>query len=305
MKNNIIIGTRGSRLALWQARFIGDMLKKKHQTLQVEYKTITTKGDKILNSPLEQIPGKGLFTKELENELLTGAIDIAVHSFKDIPTELPDGLTILGVTERGPAADVLLTHRKEYSLNTLPIHAKVATGSVRRKAQLLWWRPDFIIPELRGNITTRIQKFLDSDWHGIVLAKAGLERLELTGMITHEFTLREMLPAVGQGALAIEGRSDDSETAALVTLINHDSTRRCITAERSFLKTLGGGCKTPIAAYCTISRDTLTLEGLVGSPDGKQQIRETLNGSTESPEKLGMELAQILIDKGAKTLLTY
>ncbi len=304
MKNKLIIGTRSSELALWQAHFVGNLLLKNNPSLNIVYKKISTKGDKILALPLEMLGGKGLFTKELENELLVGTIDIAVHSLKDMPTELPSGLSILGVTERGSVSDVLVSRRKEYNLNTLPPHAVVATGSLRRKSQLLWWRPDFNITDLRGNINTRMRKFIESNWDGMVLAKAGLERLNMTDMITHEFSFNEMLPAVGQGALAIEGRNDVPEIAELIATINDNETEMCVNAERSFLRILGGGCKTPIAAHCILQDDMLFLDGLVASVDGREQIRKQLFDKIDKPEILGNQLANILIELGANKLLT-
>jgi hydroxymethylbilane synthase len=303
MKNKLIIGTRRSELALWQANNVAGLLKEKFPSLEIILKKVVTKGDKILDKPLEAIGGKGLFTKELESELLAGTIDIAVHSLKDMPTELPAGLSILAVPERGAVADVLVSRRKEYNLNTLPIHATVATGSLRRKSQLLWWRPDFNIPDLRGNVNTRIQKFLDSDWDGVVLAKAGLERLGLTDRITHEFSLKELLPAAGQGALAIEGRSNDKDVAQIVAAINHSETELCTLAERSFLQALGGGCKTPIAVYASIENAKMFIQGLVGSADGKKLLRKHLTGDAALAKHLGELLAEKLINQGAKDLL--
>jgi hydroxymethylbilane synthase len=303
MKNKLIIGTRRSELALWQANHIADLIRAKFPSLEIILKKVVTKGDKILDKPLETIGGKGLFTKELENELLAGSVDIAVHSLKDMPTELPEGLSILAIPQRGPVTDVLVSRRKEYNLNTLPIHASVATGSLRRKSQLLWWRPDFNIPDLRGNINTRINKFIESNWDGIVLAKAGLERLGLTDMITHEFSFNELLPAVGQGALAIEGRSNDSEIKEITSAINHRETELCTSAERSFLEALGGGCKTPVAAYASITNGKLLLQGLVGSADGRHQVRDSVEGNPEDANRIGKLLADKLINQGAKDLL--
>ncbi len=304
MKKKIIIGTRGSELAIWQAQFVEQLLVREFPSLLVENRIIETKGDKILNKPLELIGGKGLFTKELENELLNGTIDIAVHSLKDMPTELPAGLNLLGVTKRGPASDVLIVRSNEFSLATLPPSAAVATGSIRRKAQLFYKRPDLRIADLRGNINTRVQKFLESDWHAMVLAKAGLERLGISNLIIKELSFDEMLPAVGQGALGIEGRKDDNETIDLIKAIIDENTQVCTEAERAFLKALGGGCKTPIAAYCSLGdNDSLVLEGLVAATDGSVIIREKMTGHYDKPEMLGTLLAEELIQKGAKQLL--
>ena len=304
MKNKIIIGTRGSELALWQAQFVGQLLVREFPSLLVENKIIKTKGDKILNKPLELIGGKGLFTKELENELLNGKIDIAVHSLKDMPTVLPAGLNLLGVTKRGPASDVLVVRSNNFSLATLPPSAAVATGSLRRKAQLFYKRPDLRIADLRGNINTRVRKFMESDWHAMVLAKAGLERLGISNLIIKELPFDEMLPAVGQGALGIEGREDDAETIDLIKAIIDEKTQVCTEAERAFLKALGGGCKTPITAYCSFGdNDSLVLDGLVAATDGSVIIREKMIGHYDKPEMLGSLLAEELIQKGAKQLL--
>lgn len=304
MKKRIIIGTRGSELALWQAHFIGDLLLNAHSDLTVDYKTVKTKGDRILDKQLELIGGKGLFTKELENELLENKIDIAVHSLKDMPTELTEGLSLLGVTRRGAADDVLVSRNKNITFETLPQNAVIATGSLRRKAQLLYKRPDIRIADLRGNVNTRVRKFMESDWDAMVLAKAGLERLGMSNFITEELSFDIMLPAAGQGALGIEGRIGDTNSSDLIKTITDEDTQACISAERSFLKTLGGGCRTPVAAYCSVEENgNLILDGLAASQNGNILIREKLSGEYSHPELLGQMLADILIQKGAKEII--
>ena len=304
MKKNITIGTRGSELALWQAHFVGDLLLKAHPALTVNYKIIKTKGDKILDKSLELIGGKGLFTKELEKELLNHSIDIAVHSLKDMPTELPAGLSLMGVPKRGAAGDVLLARSKDLTFDTLPANSTIATGSLRRKAQLLNKRPDIRIANLRGNVNTRVRKFIESDWDAMVLAKAGLERLGMSDLITEELPFEIMLPAAGQGALGIEGRTSDADTLELINNIVDRDTQVCTTAERSFLKTLGAGCKTPVAAYCEVDKGgDLILDGMASSTDGSILIREKLSGDYNYPELLGQILADKLIEKGAKEII--
>jgi len=283
--------------------YAGALLTAKFPELQVVYKIIKTEGDKVLDTPLSLIGSKGLFTKELEMELIAGTIDIAVHSLKDMPTELPDGLELLAVTERHSVSDVLLGKRKELSLNTLPLHATVATGSLRRKSQLLWWRPDLNIVDIRGNINTRLRKFHESNWDGMILAKAGLDRLGFADEICYEFTFQEMLPAVGQGALCIEGRTHDTDIKEIAAIIDDIDTRLCISAERSFLRSLGGGCKTPIAAYCMLADGRLFLDGLVASTDGKQLIRAQKIGELNKAVDIGKELAELLLVQGANKLL--
>lgn len=303
MKNKLTIGTRGSELALWQAHHIGGLLKSLYPDLEINYKTITTKGDLILDKPLHSFGGKGIFTKELENELINGSIDIAVHSLKDMPTEQPEGLSIIAYSKRGPVNDVLIANEQIYRINSIPVNARIATGSIRRKAQLLWLLPDLDIVDIRGNITTRINKFESSDLYGLVLAEAGLERLSLINKISYQFPLTEMLPAVGQGVLCVEGRSNDKQTIELLSKVNDIETELCAQAERAFLKTLGGGCKTPIAAYCELRFGRLHFDGMVAARDGSDLIRYKIYGQPHETKRMGYQLARTLITHGANKFL--
>ncbi|TAL67388.1 MAG: hydroxymethylbilane synthase [Bacteroidetes bacterium] len=291
MKQKLIIGTRSSKLALWQAEYIKGLLQTNYPELEIELKHIKTKGDEIPDVSLDKLDDKGIFTKEIENELLSGTIDIAIHSLKDLQTELPGGLKLGAVPERHRVEDVLIAREKGTAIEDLSINAVIATGSVRRTAQLLHIRPDLQIRDIRGNVNTRIDKFLKSDWDGLVLAAAGVERLGLEQYISSYIPTEIILPAVGQGALGIEIREEDLDTENIVKDINHQQTYIAITAERTFLKALGGGCKTPIAALGNVIGDELILEGMVASVDGKNVIRKKLTGNINSPEKSGEKLA--------------
>jgi hydroxymethylbilane synthase len=304
MKNKkIVIGTRGSELALWQTNFVRTLLTKKFPSLEVEIKIIKTKGDKILDIPLAKIGDKGLFTKELELKLLEGEIDLAVHSLKDLETQIDERLKIGAITKRHKVNDVLITRKKGLTLRNLPIDAKIGTGSLRRKAQLLHLNPNFQIYDLRGNVPTRIQKFLDSDWDAIILARAGVERLNLTKQISSIIPTNVILPAVGQGALGIECRKDDKEILDLLKKINHTKTEIETRCERSFLKSLGGGCQVPIGCYAKIEKGELTVEGKILSVDGSICFHQKISGSPKNPEKLGEKLAQNLLKAGAKEII--
>ena len=302
-KNKLIIGSRGSELALWQAKFIKKELENKNQNLSVDIRIINTKGDKILDTALSKIGDKGLFTKELENELLKGSIDIAVHSLKDLQTDLPDGLKLAAVTKRHPVEDVLITKKKGTKIKNLPEGAIVATGSLRRRSQLLHLRPDIKIEELRGNVPTRIKKFLESKWDAIILARAGLERLKLSKHISSFISTEEMLPAVGQGALGIEIRSDNVLADKVLKSIHHEATYKAVLAERTLLKVLEGGCQVPIGAYAQVKPNGLYIEAVVGSIDGTITFRKKMRGSKNNPEKLGQKLAKDLLKAGAYKIL--
>lgn len=304
--NTLRFGTRGSDLALWQTQHVITLLQAAHPDLQLEYEIIKTRGDQILDTPLPLVGGKGIFTAELEAALYQKHIDCAVHSLKDLPTEQPDGLVIGAVPARANPADVLIS-RQSYTLATLPIGAAVGTSSYRRAAQLLHKRPDLQIRDIRGNVDTRIRKSLatDDDYDAIVLAYAGLERLGHTSVITQVLDFEAMLPAPGQGAIAVQ-MPDDSSLLQTLAPIHRTDIALAVTAERSFLAGLGGGCSVPVAAYAYWEDGRFILRGRVCSLDGKRQIevRATADApDVEAAYTLGMTLAQDALEKGAKTLM--
>ncbi len=302
MRDKIVIGTRKSALALWQADYVADCIKEKYPEITVEKKLIVTKGDKILDTPLAKIGGKGLFTKALEDEMLAGDIDIAVHSLKDVPTELPEGLKIAAITKRFDPGDALVSP-KYGTLDKLPKGAKIGTSSLRRSAQLLHARPDLKIESLRGNVNTRLQKLEDENFDGIILAVAGLKRLEMEDRITQVLPVEICLPAVGQGALAIEARRDDEEILSIVDFLNDETTVACTNGERAFLKAVEGGCQVPVGVYGTPSEDGISLEAVIASVDGKQLYRDSVQGSPEEAEHLGKALADRLLNAGGRKIL--
>ncbi len=296
-KDTIIIGTRSSKLALWQADYVMECLQKKYPELHVEKKLMTTKGDKILDAPLAKIGGKGLFTKELEQDMLAGGIDIAVHSLKDMPTEVPDGLIITAITKRCDPGDAFVSN-KVASLAELPQGAVVGTSSLRRKAQLLHARPDLEVRDLRGNVNTRLKKLDAGEYDAAVLAVAGLRRLGFGGRITEVLPKSMILPAVGQGALAIEAREDDAETRELVAFLNDEATVACAKAERAFLSKVEGGCQVPVGVYATPEDGGLHVEAVIASLDGRRLYRDHVSGQVKDAEPLGTRLADKLLDMG-------
>ena len=296
-KDTIIIGTRSSKLALWQADYVMDCLQKKYPELHVEKKLMTTKGDKILDAPLAKIGGKGLFTKELEQDMLAGGSDIAVHSLKDMPTEVPDGLIITAITKRYDPGDAFVSNKVK-SLAELPQGAVVGTSSLRRKAQLLHARPDLVVKDLRGNVNTRLRKLDAGEYDAAILAVAGLRRLGFGGRITEVLPKSMILPAVGQGALAIEAREDDAETRELVAFLNDEATVACAKAERAFLARVEGGCQVPVGVYATPEDSGLHVEAVIASLDGKRLYRDHVSGQVKDAEPLGTELADKLLDMG-------
>jgi hydroxymethylbilane synthase len=301
----VTIGTRGSALARWQTDYIRDRLRAAWPELTVNIQVFTTQGDRMQNTPLPAMGGKGVFTEELETALLDGSIDFAVHSLKDLPTENPPGLIVGATPERGSVRDVLVS-RGSYTLATLPPGATVGTCSRRRTAQLLHRRPDVRTADLRGNVDTRIRKAHDPTgiYDAIILAEAGIERLEQTAVISDYLSLDVMLPAPGQGALAVQCR-DEADSRVLLAPINHPETEISVTAERVFLAELGGGCALPIAAYGVVREGRLYLRGRVSAPDGSEQIDVALDGAADldSARQLGNELARIALEKGALRLL--
>lgn len=302
-KNKLIIGSRGSELALWQSNFIKREIEKKNRQTQVEIKIIKTTGDKLTDIALSKIGDKGLFTKELEIALLNKEIDIAVHSLKDLQTDIPAGLKLSAITKRHPVEDVLIARKKGMTVLDLPEGAVVATGSLRRRSQLLHIRPDIKVIELRGNVPTRIQKFVDSDWDAIILARAGVERLNLKKHVSSFIDKNLMLPAVGQGALGIEIHEENNLAHQILQEIHDQDTFIAVTAERAFLKALEGGCQVPIGAYAEVRSSGLYLDGVVGSVDGTITFRKSLRGSKKAPEILGCTLAEELVNAGAGEIL--
>ena len=302
MKSKIIVGTRGSKLALWQAGHIADRLRQLNPGLTVELQRIVTTGDKILDVPLAQIGGKALFTKELELAMLAGEIDLAVHSLKDMPTELPQGLTLAATTERLDPYDAFISC-KVRSLRDLPQGATMGTSSLRRKAQLLRLRPDLNIVNLRGNLDTRLQKLDDGQFDAIVLAAAGLRRLGWSSRISELLSAEDCLPAVGQGVLAIETRVDDPDVLPLVARLDDAATRACVTAERKFLDVVQGGCQAPIGDYARFDEAKLVLKARILSLDGARCVEGASVGETEDAAKMGQELAERLLNEGARQIL--
>ena len=302
-KQKIIIGSRGSELALWQSGFVKKELEKKNKHISVEIKIIKTKGDKILDVALSKIGDKSLFTKELENELLSKRVDIAVHSLKDLQTEIPKGLKLSAVTKRHPVEDVLIARKKGMTIDKLPENAIVGTGSLRRKCQLMHLRPDINTEELRGNVPSRIQKFKNSNWDAIILARAGVERLKLHKHISSIIKTESFLPAVGQGALGIEIHENNEFADNILQSIHHENTYLAVLAERSLLKALEGGCQVPIGAFAEVKSSGLFLDAMVGNLDGTITFRKKMRGSRKDPEKLGKHLAGDLIKAGAKEIL--
>jgi len=302
MRTLLRIGTRASLLAVTQSTWVKTQIEAAHPQVRVELVKITTKGDRILDVPLAKVGGKGLFVKELEDALLAGEVDLAVHSMKDVPTELPDGLHIGIIPVREIPQDALVSV-KYASLAALPAGATVGTSSLRRKSQLAALRPDLKIIDLRGNIDTRLRKLDEGRYDAIILAGAGLNRLGLQGRITVLLHPAQMLPAISQGALGIELRRDDTELLAGLQFLHHPRTAMAVAAERAFLLRLEGGCQVPIGAYATLEGTTITLTGLIASVDGRQLIKERCSGPVEQAGQLGTTLAETLLARGGKALL--
>ena len=302
-KKKIIIGSRGSELALWQANHIKKELLRSNKTITVEIQIIKTKGDKILDVALSKIGDKGLFTKELENALLQGKIDLAVHSLKDLQTLIPEGLLLAAITKRHPVEDVLIARKKGMTILDLPENGIVGTGSLRRRSQLVHLRPDLNVEELRGNVPSRIQKFLSSKWDAIILARAGVERFGLKKYVSSIIPTDLMLPAVGQGALGIEIASDNTDALEIVSALNHTETEIAVLAERAFLKQLEGGCQVPIGAYAQVKSNGLYLDAMVGAVDGSIVFRSKIRTAKTHPEKTGIALAKAFVKAGAGKIL--
>lgn len=302
MGTHVTIGTRGSNLALWQANWVKSRLEQSHPGLTVHLEVIKTQGDKILDMPLAQVGGKGLFVKEIEEALLDGRADLAVHSMKDMPADLPDGLCIGPVPLREDPRDVLIS-RNSLSLETFPAGARVGTCSLRRAAQVRHLRPDIHVVPLRGNLETRLRKLDEGQMEATILAAAGIKRMGYQERISEYFDTGRMLPAVAQGALCIEIRENDDAIEALVAPLNHLETQTVILGERAFLNRLQGGCQVPIAGHGRLEGDRFSLVGLVADLDGQAVIRDTLSGPAHEAQKIGMALADRLIEAGARELL--
>lgn len=299
----IRIGTRQSKLALWQTDHVKAELKKHHPDIEIEVIHINTKGDKILDVALSKIGDKGLFTKELENALLNNEVDLAVHSLKDLETNMPDGLALAAVSKRHEVNDVIIAREKGVTIDSIKVGGTVGTGSLRRRSQLLNLRPDLKVAELRGNVPTRIQKYLDSDWDAIILARAGVERLGLEEHISSVIPVDMMLPAVGQGALGIQIREGDTSTHQIVQCLHDNLIFAAVSAERAFLRELQGGCQVPIAAHAVTKPNGLFLKAYIGTIDGTEAMRGYVRGSKYEAEELGTGLARDMFNDGGKEII--
>lgn len=295
------IGTRASQLALWQANWVKSELEKRYPGMEVSLLKIKTIGDKILDVPLAQVGGKGLFVKEIEEAMLRGDIDIAVHSMKDVPTEFPEGLGLHCITEREDPRDAVISRGIKFA--DLPQGAKIGTSALRRQAQLLKIRPDMEMVIIRGNVETRINKLETENLDAVILAAAGLKRLGFTDKVAEYLPTELSIPAIGQGALGIECRLDNEELKQTIEFFNHPATAYAVRAERALLWRCEGGCQVPIAAYGEVSGDELKLVGFIASVDGKTSVRGTISGPAEDCEKLGIKLAEQLLADGGHAIL--
>ncbi len=302
MANTVVIGTRGSDLAMWQARHVQSILSARYADLEISIQTMTTQGDQIPDAPLWAAGGKSFFTKEIDHALLAGDIDIAVHSLKDLETQSPDGIAIAAVPERENPSDALLS-RNGQTLADLPLGSTVGTSSLRRRAFLLSLRPDLVIATLRGNVPTRVQKLEAGDFDAVVLATAGLNRLGLASKITSRLPLSHFLPAVSQGALAICCRSDDGWTKEILASLNDEAAFGATTAERALLNEIEGGCHAPLGALGEVKGNDLTLNAVLCAPDGQTKISASANGSVAHAEAIGRQAAHEILDNGGVDLL--
>lgn len=302
-KDTLTIGTRGSALALWQARHIMERLQAGNPHLRLQLSTIKTHGDLVRDRALSQVGGRGLFVKEIENALLDREINLAVHSLKDMPTELPGELMLGAILERADARDALVFRGGQKDLSELPRGSRVGTSSLRRRAQLLSERADLEILDLRGNVDTRLRKLYAGEYDAVVLAAAGLNRLGHVEAIGQCLPVEVMLPAVGQGALCVEVRADDEMVRTLLAPLDHLPTHQAATAERAFLHRLEGGCQIPIAGYGQVSGNQLRLRGLVASPDGSRVVKDELSGPPDVAVRLGTDLAEQVLDAGGREIL--
>ena len=302
MSELLRIATRRSPLALWQAEYVRSALIATHPGIKVELIKMVTQGDKILDTPLAKVGGKGLFVKELEQGMLRGEADLAVHSMKDVPVEFPDGLHLGVICQREDPRDAFVSIKFD-SIKSLPKGAIVGTSSLRRQCQISAWRPDIIIKDLRGNVNTRLTKLDKGEYDAIILASAGLKRLGFEDRIKEYLDTDISLPAIGQGAVGIECRSDDARVNELIATLNHLDTQVCVLAERAMNHRLEGGCQVPIAGYAQLQGDRISMRGLVGRPDGTLVVRGDVAGPSKDAEQLGIQLADDLLSKGAREIL--
>jgi hydroxymethylbilane synthase len=302
MTGTVRIATRQSPLALWQAEYVKSRLLQLHPEITVELVKMVTKGDKILDTPLAKVGGKGLFVKELETGMLNGEADIAVHSMKDVPVEFPEGLMLAVICEREDPRDAFVSNAFQF-MQDLPQGAIVGTSSLRRQCQLHAWRPDLQIRDLRGNVNTRLSKLDNGDYDALILASAGLIRLGFQERIKHPIDTGVCLPAIGQGAVGIECRVNDERILSLIEPLNHSETSICVKAERAMNHRLEGGCQVPIAGYAQLDNWNLSMRGLVGRPDGTVVIRGEVVGHADQAEQLGIQLGEDLLSRGAKDIL--
>ncbi len=302
MRKILRIGTRASLLAVTQSTWVKNQIEQQYPGTTVELVKILTKGDKILDVPLAKVGGKGLFVKEIEDALLDGQVDLAVHSMKDVPAELPEGLQVAIIPKREIPQDAFISGKYK-TVDALPQGAVIGTSSLRRKSQLACLRPDLEIKDLRGNLDTRLRKLDEGEYDAIILAGAGLNRLGMQKRITALFTSEQMLPAIGQGSLGIELRMADTELLDGLQFLHHRDTAVTVSAERAFLLRLEGGCQVPIGGFATLEKETITLTGLIASLDGKTILREKLSGPATEAEKIGVRLAETLLAAGGKAIL--
>ncbi len=301
-KREFKLGTRSSPLALWQAERVTVLLKQKHPETKIDIVKITTSGDRILDKPLVQVGGKGIFTKEIEEAMQREEIDFAVHSFKDLPTVLPEGLEVTCIPERSSPFDALFSPSSK-TINELPENPTIATGSLRRKAQILHLRPDAKVVDIRGNVNTRLKKYEEAGWDGFIMAHAAVVRMEWEDKV-HILSPQEILPPPAQGALAIECRCDDEETKSLLAAIHDEHIAPAVWAERSFLAAMEGGCQIPLAAYASPYGNCLALTGMISTLNGKEFIRESTYGNSEKPHALGKRLAETILQNGGEEIKT-
>ncbi|GBD38625.1 Porphobilinogen deaminase [bacterium HR37] len=302
MRRVLRIGSRGSYLALWQAESVSSIIKADFPDIDTEIVVIKTTGDRFVDSPLFKIGGKGVFVKEIEEALLRGEVDIAVHSMKDLPTSLPPGLVIGAVIRRGDPRDALVSD-KGVSFSGLPEGAVIGTSSLRRKAQLLNLRPDLKLVPLRGNVDTRLKKLKKEGLDAVVLAMAALNRMGFEKEVSECFPVDVVVPAPGQGAIAVECRKDDGETVSLLSRINHGDSFKAVGCERSFLERLGGGCQVPVGCYAEVRGRIIRAVGLVASTDGREVVRDSIEGPVDDYKNLGKELAERILSKGGRDIL--